>query len=41
MQFMADLSEVPEPGVMLTNGVILSAIGLGGFYYRRRAAAKA
>jgi hypothetical protein len=33
--------EVPEPGVMLTNGVILSAIGLGGFYYRRRATAKA
>jgi hypothetical protein len=41
LQVNVDITEVPEPGVMLTNAVILSAIGFGGFYYRRRAAAKA
>jgi hypothetical protein len=32
------ISDVPEPSVILTNGVILLAVGLGAWYFRRRAA---
>jgi hypothetical protein len=34
---MEGTSAVPEPAVMLTNGVILLAVGLGAWYFHRRA----